>query len=135
GSEKVDREQFTHDMDRLLRQYYGTSLRESRMGQVLTQAIQLSARRGLRLPSGLVLLIKVLLQVEGLGQLLDPDYNFESEAGGFLEESLRGEFSYSEMRQQGIEAVLRWKRLLTEFPSRIRDIIDRAARGSLRIPV
>ena len=129
----LERKQFAIEIDRLLRQYYGAPVGEIRMGEWLSRAIRLCAKRKIMLPPNLGLLVKVLMGVEGIDFVLDPTYNMFSEALPFIESSVKHEFSYELLRRHIFDNILNWKTLITSLPRRTSQVLDRMADGSFRI--
>lgn len=128
----LDRKAFGNSIDRLLRQYYGAPLREVKVGEAVTQAVRISALHHISLPPSLGLLGKVMLGVEGIDNLLDPDYDFTSEARPFVVRAMLGEFSFDSLKYDIPESMLNWKGLLRDFPHRSSQVLERIADGNLR---
>lgn len=129
----LNRKEFTTEIDRLLRQYYGAQLGQMHMGELLRSAIRISAKHQVQLPASLGLLIKVILGVEGIDRELDPAYDLTSEARLFIRRSVRDEFSTSTLRDQVIHSLMYWKWLFLELPHRVNDVLRSLAEGSLRV--
>lgn len=129
----LDRRAFARDIDRILRQYYGIPVGEVRIGEMLQRAFHVSARHGVRLPATIATLAKVVVEVESIDAILDPNYDLAADAGRFVERSIRGEFTVGELRARLLENMLAWKELLLGFPRRIGEIIENMADNSFRI--
>ena len=129
----LDRKSFEREMDRLLRQYYGAPLHQIYMGEVLGRAIQISTKYRVSLPASLALLIKVILGVESIARLLDPDYDLAAEARPFVRRSIRSEFSLLRFGDQVLESLLSWKSLLLELPHRTSAVLSDMAEGAFKI--
>ena len=129
----LDRRAFKRDIDRILRQYYGMPVGEVHMGEMLERSFRVSARHGVRLPATVATLAKVVVELESIDSLLDPNYDLAADSRRFVERSIRAEFSTSELRARLLENMLAWKELLLGFPRRIGDIIENMAGNSFRI--
>jgi ubiquinone biosynthesis protein len=129
----LDRKQFSFDVDRLLRQYYGATLREVSMGGALADILRLSARYKIRLPASLGLLVKVMMGVEGMDRTLDPDYDMPAEAKPFIDRAVRGELSAEKLYGEFMHGLLYWKTLLSQMPQRTSQLLDHMAQGTFRI--
>ena len=129
----LDRKRFTHEIDRLLRQYYGAPLREIRIGDMLKHALRMSARHNVKLPASLSLLIKALVIVEGIDRQLDPSFDFASKARPFISQSVRDELKLSTLKEQTYHSLLYLKWLLLELPHRTSEVLDRMAEGAFRV--
>lgn len=129
----LDRKAFQEEIDRLLRQYYGIELRSLNIGEILNKALRISARFRVSLPSNLALLIKVIISVEGIDRVLDPEYNFAHEARPYILQSVRNEFSIVRLRDQLVKNLIAWKMLVLGLPNRATDLLDRLSEGRFRI--
>ncbi len=129
----LDRKEYTQAMDRFLRQYYDAPLREVQIGQMLQNALHISARFGVRLPSSLALLVKVIVQAEGITKQLEAEFDFTQAAREFVTRALRDELNPHSMGAKLIESILSWKNLILELPHRASDVLERMSNGTFRI--
>lgn len=129
----LDRKEYTQAIDRFLRQYYDAPLRELQMGQVLREALRISAKHRVRLPSSLALLVKVIVQTEAITKVLQEDFDFTEESRGFIARALGDEFSPNALGIQLIESVLSWKNLILDLPHHVSDVLERMSSGTFRI--
>jgi len=81
----VDEAALRADIKDLLDRYYGANLRELSFGRVLRELLAVSHRHRISIPPGLAMLARGLATVEGLGLLIDPEFNFVEEMKPFLE--------------------------------------------------
>lgn len=129
----LDRKEYTQAMDRFLRQYYDAPLREVQIGQMLQNALHISARFGVRLPSSLALLVKVIVQAEGITKQLEAEFDFTQAAREFVTRALRDELNPRSMGAKLIESILSWKNLILELPHRTSEVLERMSNGTFRI--
>ncbi|MCL6629031.1 MAG: AarF/ABC1/UbiB kinase family protein [Armatimonadetes bacterium] len=129
----LDRKAFVQELDRLLRQYYGAPVGEVRIGEALSRSLGITTRYAVRLPASLGLLVKVLIGIEGIDRMLDPNFNLAEEARPFIAKSIREQFSPSLLTSQLYHTLLSWKELFLELPHRASDVLDRMAEGTFRI--
>lgn len=76
ATEKTNRRALERDVQQVITQFYGTTLREARPTQMLYQLTTTSAKHNLRLPVDIVLLGKGLVTFEGTAARIDPTFNF-----------------------------------------------------------
>lgn len=129
----LDRKAFVQELDRLLRQYYGAPVGQVRIGEALSRSLGITTRYAIRLPASLGLLVKVLIGIEGIDRMLDPNFNLAEEARPFIAKSIRDQFSPRLLTSQLYHTLLSWKELLLELPHRASDVLDRMAEGTFRI--
>jgi len=79
-----DRERLEMEVDLFLESHIGRPLKELNLGRILNDMINIAAQYHISLPSDLVLLVKALTQVEGLGRQFDPDFDLVRVARPFL---------------------------------------------------
>jgi len=131
--EDLNRRAFEADIDRALRPYFGAPLKDVRLGELLRNAFQISARHRVRLPSSLALLVKVLVNIDGIDRQLDPEFDFASEAKPYVKRSMREVFSLQTLFSQAYRSLVQLRDLLIAFPDRTYDLLERLVEGSLRI--
>jgi ubiquinone biosynthesis protein len=71
------------DIADLVDAYAGVSLREVRIGEVVGRILDLISTHRLKLPPDLMLLIKALVTIEGVGRRLDPEFRLIEHAAPF----------------------------------------------------
>ena len=81
----VDSRTLSRDLSGLLDAYTDLPLRDLSMTEVLTEVVGTAARHRLRIPSNLMLLIKAVVTIEGVGRLLDPDFKIVEHAAPLAE--------------------------------------------------
>lgn len=81
---QTDRSALQRDLHHLLSRYYALPLKEIRAREVLNDVLPIVFRHRLRAPSNFWLLGKTLSMLEGVGLLLDPDFDIFEVARPFL---------------------------------------------------
>lgn len=81
----VDVSQLTRDLDELLDVYGNLSLGDLSLAEVLGSIVDVISRHRLKLPSDLLLLVKALATIEGVGRNLDPSFKMIQHAAPFVE--------------------------------------------------
>lgn len=84
GDTPPDRERLEVEVDLFLEANVGRPLKELNLGRILNDMMNIAAQYQISLPSDLVLLVKALTQVEGLGCQFDPDFDLVRVARPFL---------------------------------------------------
>lgn len=77
------------DVHDLLDRYYGVPLEQLHVGRLLSDFTTLLASHTLRFPADLMLLLRALVTLEGLGRRLDPTFNLATELAPFVEQVVR----------------------------------------------
>ncbi|MDR3038811.1 MAG: hypothetical protein LBV21_05945 [Candidatus Adiutrix sp.] len=84
-----DRERLEVELDIFLEAHLGRSLKELNIGRVLKDMLGIADQYQLSPSPDLILLVKALIQVEGLGRRLDPDFDLLRAVRPFLVEQYR----------------------------------------------
>ena len=96
----LDREQLLDHAESFIERYHGIRLEDLQLGSILTDFVRLIRAHHITLPPDLALLAKALITVEGLGQVLDPDFDMVSEAEPYLRSMLRARYRPDQMAQR-----------------------------------
>jgi len=74
-SQEIDTRSLKIDIREMLDQYYNKSLKEIKLGELINQLVNIAIKYHIRMPVEFALLGKSLLNIEGIGLELDPDFN------------------------------------------------------------
>jgi len=72
----------------LVDQYYGVPLKQIELGKLLNEVVAVIRMHRLRVRSDLMLLVKAISTIEGVGRNLDPDFDIIGHAKPFVREAL-----------------------------------------------
>jgi len=75
SQEEIDTRSLKIDVREMLDQYYDKSLKEIKLGKLISQLVEVSIKYHIKMPAEFALLGKSLLTIEGIGLELDPDFN------------------------------------------------------------
>jgi ubiquinone biosynthesis protein len=73
--ENPDRRALESDIGGFIERYLYKPLKSMNLGDILRESLQLFERHRLRLPSDIFFMIKAVSEVEGIGLMLDPDFD------------------------------------------------------------
>ncbi len=131
--DSVNLRAFQRDLRELVEPYYGRSLQDIRVGEILREASQIALRHRVRVPPELVLLARTTLTVEGLARALDPSFVILEEAAPFAKKLLLRRF---DPRRQA-RHLARTGRDLAEFarafPAQVTRILQKLQEGRLAV--
>ncbi|OPL16770.1 MAG: ABC transporter [delta proteobacterium MLS_D] len=130
--EDPDRRLLESDMSHLIELYAFKPLKEIRIAQVLNKILNLISRHRLRLPFDKYLMIKALATTEGVGYMLDPDFDMTARAAPFIRRLKLQRFMpgriVEELMDTGGDAV----KLFRELPRETHDILRQIKQGKIR---
>jgi ubiquinone biosynthesis protein len=102
-------------------------LKEIEIGRLLHELLEISTRFQLRLPPDIFLMLKAVSTVEGVGRMLDPDFDMIARATPFIEQVMMDRFKPQRLAEDVSDIGGRMLQFLQQFP---KDLLDLA--GLLR---
>ncbi|MBI2384707.1 MAG: AarF/ABC1/UbiB kinase family protein [Elusimicrobia bacterium] len=131
--EEPDPRLFVDDMGELMDQYAYRPLAEWRLGRMLEQLFQITARHGVRIPPELYLMVKALTELESLALRLDPRFDAITACAPFVRRVHEERASSGRFAERLADAGRETLDLLASAPSELRELIRQARRGRLLI--
>src|SRR5207237_4191104 len=93
GEGRVDREGLKRDINRLLITHMEGGAQRFSMATMLNETLAATSNHGLIVPSTIAVLARTFTMAEGLGAMLDPDFNLTSFSEPYLEEVFAKRYS------------------------------------------
>jgi ubiquinone biosynthesis protein len=133
ASQIPDEAAFRNDVQDLLDRYYGVELKKVEVGRVVRELLSAMRQHRVRVPSGFNMLLRGLATVEGLGMVIDPEFNFVEQMSPFIQRSAKERLSW-----RGWLKMLRRSRgdlemLLHHLPEDLRAVLDRIKKGQIEL--
>lgn len=94
---EIDRPLLQVDMRDFVVNYYGIELERLNVGRLLSDFVAILSNHGIRCPGSLMLLIRALVTLEGIGRNLDPAFNLAAHLQPFVEQMVRARYHPSRM--------------------------------------
>jgi len=129
----VDEGLLAQDVDAMVDRWHGVPLGQLDLPGMLVEVTNLLRANRLVLPADLALLIKVFLTLEGLGRLLDPEFDMATEAEPFLRQAMIERYSPATVAREGMQAVSDTAGILAGLPRDIRRLLRSARAGNLKL--
>jgi ubiquinone biosynthesis protein len=104
-------------------------LKEISFGKLLVRLFQVSRRYNVEVQPQLVLLQKTLLNIEGLGRMLDPDLDLWTTFKPFLEKWMDEQVGWAAARRRLEAEAVTWAAILPQLPRLAHQALARAAEG------
>lgn len=86
---EIDRPLLRADVRDFVETYYGVELERLDMARLLGDFVAILTHHGIRYPADLMLLIRALVTLEGVGRNLDPAFNLSKHLAPFVEQVVR----------------------------------------------
>jgi ubiquinone biosynthesis protein len=132
-TEESNREDFEHELDRLLTRVLFTSRREVSIGELLARIMELGYTYRIALPAEFSLLAKTLIMVEGLCMELDPNFDLSAVARPFVRRLIGSRLEPGQIVQDLATNLRHVNKLLVELPRQLHTILRKASTGSLTV--
>jgi ubiquinone biosynthesis protein len=131
--EKTNPSALERDVAQFIDRYFYRPLRDLAMGKLLQNLVEMTSKHRLRIPPDLFLMLKALATEEGVGKMLDPDFDAIKQAAPFIKrvqmERLRPKRLAGDILDSGTEFL----HLLKEIPGEVREILWQARQGRIRM--
>ena len=116
--DEPDRRELEKDATELAERHLYKPLHEMSVVRLMHQIFEIAARHKLRIPSDVLLLIKALSSLDGLGRALDPDFNLIRKAAPFVEGVQRDRYHPARLAQELFDQGEEMISFLRETPRR-----------------
>ncbi len=113
--------------------YFTRPLSQISLAEVVVKLFQTARRFDLTLQPQLILLQKTLLNIEGVGRMLDPEIDIWAAAHPVLKRILRRRYSPLRTLRDMSKRLPEWLHHAPEFPDLVRDALRQAGRGEQRL--
>ncbi|MCK5543763.1 MAG: AarF/ABC1/UbiB kinase family protein, partial [Desulfobulbaceae bacterium] len=133
SEEEPDYHSLERDVARFMDQHCYRPLKEIELGKLLHQLIEMMARHRLSIPQDLFLMTKALSTVEGIGRVLDPDFDVIEQAGPFVRQIQLNRFKPRRIARDMADSGTEFFHLLKDIPGEIRKILKLARQGKVKM--
>jgi ubiquinone biosynthesis protein len=112
--------------------YFTRPLSQISLAELVVKLFRTAQKFELTLQPQLILLQKTLLNIEGVGRMLDPDIDIWAVAHPVLERILRERYSPRRTLRAMRQRLPEWFHAAPQFPELVRDALRQIARGERR---
>lgn len=121
------------DVRDFIENYYGLPLERLHVGRMLSDFIAILSGHAIRCPGDLMLLLRALVTLEGVGRSLDPDFNLAQHLAPYLEDVIRRRYDPEKMARKALEKARLFARMAHDVPFHLNMIAEKLSRDDLRI--
>jgi ubiquinone biosynthesis protein len=132
-SPSMDIKQFQHDVANAVAPFVGLSLKQTQNGALLWDLARIAAKHGTPFPQDMIVFVKTLATLEGVGAKLDPDFNIMTHIEEFSSELLSDLYSPKRLQDQAFSIGRDLANLLRYAPIQTRRLLNAALDGQLKI--
>jgi ubiquinone biosynthesis protein len=132
-SREVDRPLLQVDLRDFVTNYYGIELDRLNVGNVLSDFVAILSNHAIRCPGTLMLLIRCLVTLEGVGHSIDPAFNLAEQLQPFVEQIVRDRYSPSRMAERFMAESQHLLGYAHDLPGHINRTLRKLSQDDLRI--
>jgi ubiquinone biosynthesis protein len=132
---QVDRRTLERDLRRMMHKYYGLSIEEFQVGEMIDEFMTVAFRHRLRFPSNLWLVGKTLGMIEGLGLKLMPDFDMFAVAQDYVRRYRRRMWLPSQWGPSVLRGTSDLTDLMLRLPKQTTRLLEQAERGNLEAQI
>ena len=129
----VDHRRLARDVNRFLERFWGVALEDLTFEDIFDGLLPIAFRHRLMLPGNLWMLGKVLVMMEGTGQLLYPELDVFELAKPYAKQALREMNSPGAWAKRLSRGMQDWGDLWFSVPQRFPILLDQLAKGELTL--
>lgn len=105
------------------------------MGSMLTAFLEGLRKHNVKCPGDLILMIKALITIEGVGKAMSPDFNLVDYAKPTIEKLVKSQYGFSAIKNRSETSALLWAQLAERLPDDATRILDRIRRNKVRLNI
>jgi ubiquinone biosynthesis protein len=131
--EKPDVRALEKDLTDFIGQYLYVPLKDLQMEKLLHQFLKILSRHRLQIPQDLFLMMKALATVEGIGLLLDPDFEMIKQTTPFIQRVKMARYHPKRMADGIVRSGVEFVQLMQEIPGEAREILEQMKQGKIKM--
>ncbi len=130
---EIDEALLQSDVRDFVETYYDVSFERLNVGNMLTDFVKVLAIHSIRLPADLMLLIRVLVTLEGVGRDLDPRFNLAEHLAPYVQQLVRDRYNPREIVSRFLEDAREMAGVLHALPGQLGQTLEKLGRDDLQI--
>lgn len=132
---RIDEKELEYDIREFFLNYSEITLEQIDGEEVIAALNSLFFDYKIKVPSNLLLLLKALVIIEGVGLMIDPQYDLIKNIEPFVRRLIEHKYSPKQLTKKAIKAFGDLSKLSTKLPEEIEDLIEKIRRGKLHIEI
>lgn len=133
--DEVDEQALLAEIDTFIDRIHGMPLKALNLTLLTTDLITLLREYKLALPPDLTLLIKASISLDGMGRLLDPEFNVLRAAEPFLQRIMLARYAPNALVRRGRKGISDAFELIAGLPKDVEKLIRSAQKGRLKLNI
>ncbi|ACC98558.1 putative unusual protein kinase [Elusimicrobium minutum Pei191] len=120
-------------VEKLIERYIDLPLEEINVGELLLSLTQMLPEFELNMPPNFSFMVKSLITIEGVGRQLDPEFSAMAVIKEFSQTIIKNRLSPKGFAMSSIITLMETKKLIENAPRDIREILNKAKQGHIKI--
>jgi ubiquinone biosynthesis protein len=133
GDAEIDEEHLAYDISEMVFGYDNLTLKDIRIGALLSEVTGVMRDNHLSLPPDLTLLFKAIITLEGLGHQLNPDFHMVDHLTPFVRRVMEARYSPQALVRRTRRGLKEIAEIVVGLPRDVARLFRMARRGRLRI--
>lgn len=121
------------ELEDLLDRYYVSSLKSLKLGDALKDLLEVMAHFEIRMPPEMTMLSKTLITIEGVGEMLDPDFDMVGLTQPFAQKLAMSRFDPGNLLKDARELLESLYSLAVTLPRDLQWVLNKLKQGTLTI--
>jgi ubiquinone biosynthesis protein len=121
------------DVRDFVENYYGQPLERLNVGRMLSDFVNVLLNHGIRCPADLMLLIRCLVSLEGVGRELDPSFNLSVHLAPFVEQVVADRYNTRRMLDRAVAETRQVARLARDLPRHLGRSLEKLSKDELKM--
>jgi ubiquinone biosynthesis protein len=134
-SRPVDRALLQTDVRDFIETYYGVPLERINVAALLSDFVGILSNHGIRYPADLMLLIRAIVTLEGVGRNLDPNFNLAIYLAPSIEQIVRDRYNPQRMARRIIDDIGDVAGVLRDLPGQVGQTLEKLSNNELEIHI
>jgi ubiquinone biosynthesis protein len=133
GDAEIDEEHLAYDISEMVFGYDNLTLKDIRIGALLSEVTGVMRDNHLALPPDLTLLFKAIITLEGLGHQLDPEFHMVDHLTPFVRRVMEARYSPQALARRARRGLKEIAEIVVGLPRDVARLFRMARRGRLRV--
>ncbi len=129
----IDEPLLRADVRDFVETYYEVSLERLNVGNMLSDFVSILSNHGIRCPGDLMLLIRAMITLEGVGRSLDPEFNMAEHLVPFIEKVVRDRYDPRRIVNRFMTESKTFLSLTHDFPLNVGKTIEKLSKDDLSL--
>ena len=134
-SPTLDIKQFQHDVANAVAPFMGLSLKQTQSGALLWELARIAAKHNTPFPQDLIIFVKTMATLEGVGTRLDPDFNIMTQIEDFAGDLIADMYSPKRIQEHAMSIGRDVANLMRHAPIQTRRLLNAALEGQLKLTI